>query len=106
MKKLLLSSMISAAVMLTLSAQNSNFIEITVEDTINLQPVNIKYLISDAGSDNSYNYDDKKKEENKYADQSQFSQVEKILNNNKYSVSKYAETKSYRIGDSYSYDLY
>jgi hypothetical protein len=92
------------AAILTTPAQNSNFIEITVEDTVNLKPTKIKYLITDSGTE--YTYDDQKKEENKHADQTKLTQIEKILNNNKFSFTKYAETKNYKIGDTYSYDLY
>src|SRR5688500_16016213 len=86
-------------------AQNSNFIEITVADTVTLKPVNIQYLITDDGGDYGYIYDDKKKEENKYADQTKLTQVEKILNSNKFTFSNYAKSKSYRISDN-DYDIY
>jgi hypothetical protein len=106
MKKIISFLMMIFAVILNIPAQNSNFVEITVTDTVNLNPVNIKYLITDGGTDYSYEYDDKKKEENKYADQTALTEIEKILKNNKYSFTQHAETKTYKIGESYSYDLY
>lgn len=105
MKKLFALFIIATTASAGIIAQNVNFIEITVEDTVRLKPVKIKYLITDSGTDYTNDYSDYKKEENKHAPQTNIPAAEKVLNSNKYSFTKYSETKTFRI-DSYNYDTY
>lgn len=94
------------AVIANTYSQTSNFVEITVQDTVNLKPVKIEYLITEGSTDYTYDYENNKKEENKYANNGKLASVEKILNSNKFSFSQYSGSKNYKIGDLYNYDLY
>lgn len=108
MKKILSIAVLGFVAHVCLVAQATSFIEITVEDTMKLKAINIKYLISESPYSTNYTYDanDTKKEENKRAPQSVLGDIEKILKTNKYNYSKYTETKNYKISSSedYGYD--
>jgi hypothetical protein len=99
-------------VMVTVSgavSQTSNFIEVTVDDTIKLKAIKISYLISENpySFNESYETNDTKREENKRAPESPLALAEKKLKANKYTYSAYNESKNYRINntESYDYDL-
>jgi hypothetical protein len=106
MKKLWLLFCITLVSVCTTLGQASNFIEIIVDDTVKLQPVKIKYLISENTNylNNIYETNDTKREENKRAPESPLALAEKKLKTNKYVYSAYSDSKTYRINNTETYD--